>query len=317
MIENREIREKIRKALLYSSGILGAIWLCLIFYGFFSVMPRELAKAKDLEQHYEFDSQNLPSKPAHMIVDDGRDDPSKDSTYNFDYSDSEPKIAILITNLGLNQNSTELALSLPSEVSLGFLPYTSNLKNLFTQAKDLHHELFVYLPFETQNYPSDFPGHMPILKDLSDEENVKRVNALLNVFEGYQGVYGSHKEVFTKDSLKSLPIIDELNQRDLTLFLGRVGAEEKFKGEKNTKTLSADIILDLEPNVTSIKENLDKLVDIAQKNKSAIAYAEGYPVTLYTLKAWLPMLKQKNIKLVPVSYILKDQTRRGRNAEGN
>lgn len=311
---NRLTRQKIKKGLVITSSALAAIWLLIILYGLISVRPRELAKAKDIGQHYEFNSDNLPTAPSHILEDDRRDDPARDATYNYIPEDDSPKIAILLTNLGLNQNSTELAVSLPPEISLGFLPYTSSLKPLYSHAKEMQHELFIYLPFETKDYPSDFPGHMPILKDLSDEENIKRLNALLNVFEGYQGVYGSHKEVFTKDSLKFLPLIDELNQRDLTLFLGRVGSEEKFKGEKNISTVSADIVLDLEPNVSSIKNNLDKLIEIAEQKKTAIAYAEGYPVTIYTIKAWLPMLKSKNIKLVPVSYILKDQKRREENA---
>lgn len=314
MFKDRETKEKIKRGLIIASVALGAMWFLIMLYGFISVRPREIAKAKELEQHYEFNSDNLPTSHSNILEDDRRDDPARNSSYNFAPEDNDPKIAIIITNLGLNQNSTELALTLPKEISLGFLPYTTSLKPLYEQAKDLQHELFIYLPFETKDYPADFPGHMPILKDLSNEENIKRVNAMLNVFEGYQGVYGSYKEVFTEDHIKSSLIIDELNQRDLALLLGRIGSEAQFKGEANIRTISADIILDIEPNVSSIKQNLDKLVEIAKKNKSAVAYAEGYPVTIYTLKAWLPMLKSKNIKLVPVSYLLKNDRRKEEDA---
>lgn len=314
MLRNRAVKARIRKGLIFTCSILGLAWIALIIYGLCYIKPKELGKAKERGQHYEFASSSLPSMPSNLML--GNNIPNLDSDNNDIYvPDDIPKIAILLTNLGLNQNSTELAISLPKEISLGFLPYTNSLRPLFTKAQELEHELFIYLPFETQNYPIDFPGHMPILKALSNEENIKRLNALLNMFEGYIGVYGSYKEVFTEDSIKSTPIFDELNQRNLTLFLGHDFGKEQFKGEKNVQALSADIILDLEPNVGAIKENLDKLIEIAEAKKTAVAYADSYPVTIYTLKAWLPMLKSKNIKLVPVSHILKDQRYRERNEE--
>lgn len=305
MFLGRISRQKVKKGLIATTIALATILLLLVLYGFISVRPRHLSMAIELGQHYEFSSDNLPEDENQIVEEDNDNDLSKIIAQP--QINDKPKIAILVTNLGLNKNATELAISLPKEVSLGFLPYTSSLKYLYEKALKDQHEMFVYLPFETRKYPMDFPGHMPILKNAANEENINRLNALLNNFEGYQGVYASFKESFTEDAIKSAPIINELNQRNLSLFLGREDASQNFHGEKNIKTFSADIILDIEPNVSDIKENLDKLVEIAKANKTAIAYAESYPVTIYTLKAWIPMLKERNIELVPVSHIMRQK----------
>jgi polysaccharide deacetylase 2 family uncharacterized protein YibQ len=214
----------------------------------------------------------------------------------------KPQIAIILTNLGMNQKITDLALSLPEEVSLGFVPYSSSAKLFIDKAKELHHEIFIYLPFESKN-PMDFPGQMPILLSLSDEENLNRLSNLLKPFEGCDGVYANHKEIFTSNITKSYPIIEELKKRNLMLFLGNIENTKSFTGERGIVPISTDIILDQDPHIASIKNNLDKLVELARKKNYAVAYAEGYPVTIYTLKAWLPSLEKKGISLVPVSQI--------------
>lgn len=307
ILSDRTFRQRLKKTLIYASIALGFVFFVLLMYIALVVGPRNLKDAKEHGQYHEYHSSKLPSGSGEIGY------LNLDNTYAKDLEDKanivqKPRIAILVTNLGLNQNSTELALSLPGEVSLGFLPYTKKLKPLFKKAKELEHEVFIYIPFETEKYPMDFPGHLPILKNLTIDENIYRLNTHISEFPGISGVYASYKEAFISDFEKSMPIISELNQKRLSLFFGKAGADQGFTGERNIKTFAADIILDAEPNIASIKGNLDKLVEIAKAKNYAIAYAENYPVTIYTLKAWIQNLDQLGIELVPVSHITKNRT---------
>jgi polysaccharide deacetylase 2 family uncharacterized protein YibQ len=308
MITDRAVRQKIKNWLLISIAALGFILVALWLYGFVFIKDKKVARATKLGQYYEFNSENLPSGTTINPSSSGNIVPDSLGISNAlaDTQDDRPKISILLTNLGLNKNSTELALSLPKEISLGFLPYTTSLKPMIEKAQELGHEIFLYLPFETQRYPMDSPGHMPLLLSGSDSENLHRLDILLKPFYGYVGVYGSYKEVFTSNSDKSFPIIDELKRRNLKLFIGRVNKDIILKGENSMNFVSTDIVIDREPNIASIKDNLDKLVKLAETNKYAVAYAEGYPVTIYTLKAWLPILEKKGIRLVPASHMMEN-----------
>jgi uncharacterized protein len=312
MINDRVARQRIKKILVVSIAVLSFILVGLWAYGFLFVKDMQIEKAAKLGQYYEFNSENLPSKPVNIQAirkDISNDEDSISYPETVDSaapSDNRPQITILVSNLGLNKNSTELALSLPKEIALGFLPYTTSLKPLITKAQELHHEIFIYLPFETKRYPMDSPGHLPLLLSLSDTENITRMNTLLKAFDKYIGVYCSYKEVFTSNPNKAYPIIDELKRHKLKLFLGHSNNDIAFSGESGIGFLSADIVLDREPNVTTIKENLDKLIKLAEANNYAVAYAEGYPVTIYTLKAWLPILEKRGIRLVPASQMIEN-----------
>lgn len=309
MFKDRTYRQRLKKALIYASIALAALFFVLLMYLFLVVSPSNLEKAKELGQYHQYHSNNLPKGEGEIGYLDLENAYAKKADEIYDNASvAKPKIAILLTNLGLNHNSTELALSLPKEVALGFLPYTKKLKPLFKKAKESEHEIFIYIPFETEKYPMDFPGHLPILKNLTIDENIYRLNSHISDFPGIMGVYASHKEAFISDFEKSMPLISELNQKNLSLFFGRAGCDKEFTGERNIRTFAADIILDQEPNISSIKVNLDKLVELAKKNNSAIAYAESYPVTIYTLKAWLQNLDKLDIELVPVNQITRNHT---------
>jgi hypothetical protein len=309
MLSDRTFRQKLKKALIYASIALGVMFFTLLIYLFLIVSPKNLEEAKELGQYHEYHSSALPDGDGEIGYLNLENTYTQNSNDIYDNARaSRPKIAILVTNLGLNHNSTELALSLPKEIALGFLPYTKKLKPLFKKARDLEHEVFIYVPFETEKYPMDFPGHLPILKNLTIDENIYRLNSHIADFPGILGIYASYKEAFLSDFSKSMPLISELNQKHLSLFFGKAAGNKEFTGERYIKTYDADIILDQEPNIASIKVNLDKLVALAKKNNQAIAYAESYPVTIYTLKAWVQNLDKLGIDLVPVSQITKNYT---------
>lgn len=312
MFQDRIKRQKLKNILIVSSIILAALFLILFLYGLISIRPKNISKAAQLGQYYEFNSTSLPSEGNSVMQQEvvgsnnlASDEKAKDSQAIGSVEEVmkpatniKPRIAILVTNLGLNPLSTELALSLPKEVSLGFLPYTTSLKPFLTKAHENGHEIFMYIPFETNRYPDDSPGQMPLLLSLGDEENIRRMNSLLHSFDGYVGVYGAPNEVFTSNHNKVGAILGEISSKKLKLFTSN---DFVSKGEAVDLTISSTLIIDNEPNIPAIKKQLDSLVELAKSGKRAVGYAGSYPVTIYTLKAWLPTLESMGIEIVPVT----------------
>ena len=312
MFQTLEKRQKIKTTLIAISIALAAAFVILLVYGMISVRPKNIDKASKLGQYYEFNSSSLPSESNELkkelglqrtvFVDDKVQDDevlsNVEDTTNLAHH-AKPRISILVTNLGLNPLSTELALSLPKEVSLGFLPYTTSLKHLLQKAHENGHEIFMYLPFETKRYPDDSPGQLPLLLSLDDAENIHRMHTLLHSFDGYVGVYGIPSEVFTNNSSKNGAILGEIAGKKLKLLISNNIAPT---GEMANLVISSDVIIDTEPTIPAIKKQLDTLVALAKSGKKAIGYAGSYPVTIYTLKAWLPTLEAMGIEVVPVTY---------------
>lgn len=314
MFYDREKRKKLRTILMISTAALGALFVMLLIYGFIAIRPYNIEKASKLGQYYEFNSSSLPSNANtiqknisnnHHALPEGRKDteivgniPSLDQAKPISYK--KGRIAILVGNLGLNPLSTDLAVALPKEVSLGFLPYITSLRSSYVKALQEGHETFIYLPFETKRYPDDSPGQMPLLTSLDDEENIRRMYMLLDAFEGYAGVYGAPHEIFTNNSRKVGAILNELFSKKLKLLTsnGLISS-----GEIENSIISCNVLIDQEPNIAAIKKRLDSLVAIALSGKTAIGYAGSYPVTIYTIQAWLPTLKELDIEIVPITQV--------------
>lgn len=220
--------------------------------------------------------------------------------------DTKPRIAIIVTGLGLNKKNTELALTLPKECALGFFPYTKILKSNIEAAQKNGHEIFIYLPMQTAKSYDD-PGKHALKIDSSDEENQLRINIILNAQNDYDGLYSSHKEACTKNRAVADLIFKNLDKKNLIFISGKNFGSNMPKHLLNKKRLVVtDLILDEDPDKESIKEKLNELIKIAQEENVAVAYAQGYPLTTEIIKDWLPKLKKHGIQLVPVSDIFKE-----------
>lgn len=215
------------------------------------------------------------------------------------------KIAIIVTNLGLNKKPTEMALGLPKQCALGFLPYTKTLKPLLHQAQSEGHEIYLYLPMQTSRSYEN-PGKYALLGNLPTEENIMRLNVILNSHARYDGVYSSFKEVFTSNPKVSEFLFNHLEGKNLIFLMGKsFGANIPAHLQDREKLLYSSIILDKQPDQEEIKENLEKLVKMALENGSALGYSQGYSLSIDMINEWIPSLRERGIKLVPASELLK------------
>ena len=222
-------------------------------------------------------------------------------------SDGKPKIALIVTNLGLNRRSTELALTLPAECALGFLPYTKTLKPLLNKAHSKGHEIYLYLPLQTGK-SSDNPGKYALTTALAPEEIALRLNIILNSHAKYDGVYSNYKEVFTDNIKASSSVFDQIADKNLIFIMGK-GRTDKvarhFKAHDNI--IPSSLVLDEEADKKSIKIKLEALAKLAEKNGVAVGYSQGVILTIEMIREWLPSLQKRGILIVPVSSLIKEQ----------
>lgn len=222
-------------------------------------------------------------------------------------SDGKPKIALLITNLGLNRRSTELALTLPNQCALGFLPYTKTLKPLLNKAQSSGHEIYLYLPLQTSK-SSDNPGKYALTTNLAPEEVAVRLSIILNSHAKYDGVYSSFREVFTDNIQASSSVFEQIADKHLIFIMGRGRADKVVKHFKmHNNIIPANIVLDEEADRKSIKIKLEALAKLAEKNGVALGYSQGFTLTIEMIREWLPSLQKRGILIVPISALSKDQ----------
>lgn len=273
---------------------------------FSKLTPEELlAKTNELlNTGQDSSSQKIKTLDSDPNLDDNN---LQAQTENAPKLQKQAKIALLITNLGLNRKATELALNLPTECALGFLPYTKTLKPLMHKAQSNGHEVYLYLPMQTSKNSENQGKHM-LTSDLAPEELAARLNVILNSHSKYHGVYTNYKEVFSDDHKAFLLLLDQVAQQNLLFVSG------KAKNDKTTKALTenknivfSNLVIDEEADKKSIALQLENLTKLAQQNGVAVGYSQGFTLTIEMLSEWIQSLQKKGIKLIPISKLFEDQ----------
>jgi polysaccharide deacetylase 2 family uncharacterized protein YibQ len=269
--------------------------------GLSRVLAPKMNPHPDLKLIEETDQGPLPK------IDDAGREPWRVYARPFRKVDETPRIAIVMTQLGLSPQLTQQAITeLPAPVTLGFAPYARSLADWIRQARDNGHEVIIGLPMEPSDYPRNDPGPNGLMLANSAEENTKRLNWVLSRATGYVGVFNFMGSRFTADKRALQPVLQQLKGRGLMLLDMRatpysvMGTTAKELGIPYT---AIDLIGDSEPNRGFIDDQLEALVGMAAKNKQAVAVLRPFPITMLRLKRWIGRLDPKQAVLVPLSSI--------------
>lgn len=245
--------------------------------------------------------------PLPRIAGDGRR-PWKVYAKPFNANDKRPRIAIVLTGLGLSGAATETAISgMSGAVTLAFSPYADNLERWATKARAAGHELLISIPMEPIDYPEVDPGPQVLLIALSQRENLERLWWTLGRMTGYVGLIDLMGSRFTQSRDALAPILTAINRRGL-LFVDSRGARRSVVGDI-AETVSipwaaSSRVIDGQASREAIDQQLNDLERIARDRGRAIGMGSAYPVTLERLASWIPTLAEKGIAIAPVSAVV-------------
>lgn len=220
-----------------------------------------------------------------------------------------PRIAILVSGLGVGQSATVAAIArLPSAVSLGIAPYGADLEKTAARARDAGHEIFLLAPMEPFDYPDSDPGPQTLLASSRPPENLDRLAWAMSRFTGYVGVVNFMGARLTSDAAAFEPVLKEIGTRGLGYF------DDGTSPRSLTATLAArakvpaaraDLVLDAQPRPEAIDRELAKLEELARKKGLALASGAALPMTIDRIARWAEGLEARGIRLVPVSAALR------------
>src|SRR5262249_17867027 len=109
----------------------------------------------------------------------------------------DPKIAIVIDDLGGDLAHTDRALALPKAVTLSFLPYAEATPFLATEAAHGGHEVLVHMPMQAEGEHD--PGPMALTVGLAPAEIRDRLVAALGRVPAAVGINNHMGSRFTAD----------------------------------------------------------------------------------------------------------------------
>jgi polysaccharide deacetylase 2 family uncharacterized protein YibQ len=232
----------------------------------------------------------------------------------FDANDRRPRIAVIISELGLSSAATTAAIqTMPPDISLAFSPYADGLGQWLGLARAAGHEVLLNLPMEPINFPANDPGPRALLTSLSAQQNLERLDWVLGRIQGYVGVTNHMGSRFTTMPEAVKPVLAAINDRGLMFVDSRASARSiaaKLASDIGLPRAINDRQIDQEASRPAIDGRLAEIERIARETGSAVAMAEPYPVSLERLREWLPTLETKGLVLAPITAVANRQADR-------
>lgn len=249
--------------------------------------------------------------PLPMIGPDGRQ-PWQTYARPFDDKDKRPRIAVVITDLGLSGAATETAIQqLPGSVTLSFSPYAKGLDQWANLARAAGHEVLLDLPMEPLDYPEQDPGPYTLLTSLDPKQNLFKMQWLLSRATAYVGVTNHMGSRFTTSGPDLKPVLEQIKARGL-LFLDSRSSEQSVAAKMAKDTAMAWAVnnrfIDATASRDAIDNELGEVQKIAKKTGYAVAMGSAYPVTIERVAAWIPKAEAAGFAIAPVSAIADKQT---------
>ena len=225
----------------------------------------------------------------------------------FDAGDKRPRIAIVISGLGLNRAATETAIrGLPGAVTLAFAPYAKGLDRWIGDARAAGHEVLLGIPMQPVDYPASDPGPQTLLTSQTPDETMARLRWALSRASGYVGVVDLMGSQFTESRQGMKLVLQDLKQRGLLYLDSRSSARSavpEIAKELGLSWASNTRMIDGGLSREAIDARLAELERIAKDDGHAIGMGTPSPVTLERVAAWASGLGRRGFVLAPVSAL--------------
>lgn len=224
-------------------------------------------------------------------------------------AEKRPKIALVISGLGLSSAATEAAIQrLPGGVTLSFAPFADNLDQWIRLARAAGHEVLINLPMEPIEYPVHDPGPRTLLTSLSEAQNLDRLEWALSRVTGYVGINNFMGSRFTTSTESLRPVLTEIKRRGLLFLDSRSSARSvapDIAREIGLPHAVNNRFIDNEASRSAIDGRLAEAERLATRRGYAVAMGFPYPVTIERVAAWATGLEGRGVVLAPVSAIAR------------
>ncbi|WP_417454863.1 divergent polysaccharide deacetylase family protein [Kiloniella sp.] len=228
-------------------------------------------------------------------------------------ANGRPRIAIVLTGLGLSKAATDAAIrQLPSQITLSFTPYAKNLESWIALARSQNHEVMLDLPMEPLTYPSDDPGPQALLTGRQPEGNLNNLAWIATRGSGYVGMAAYMGSRFVTSERQMRPVMEYFKDHGL-LFLDS-GDNDASLVSSLGKSLGTPVVVnqraidEAQLSRQAIDARLAQIERIATKNNFAIATGRPFPVTLERIAKWVNDIEQRGFQLVPITAVIDESS---------
>jgi polysaccharide deacetylase 2 family uncharacterized protein YibQ len=219
-----------------------------------------------------------------------------------------PKVAIVIDDLGGENQISQEIVHWNVPLTLSILPFTPYSKVLAQQAHQRGREVILHLPMEPYGYPKTKPGEGVLLQEMEEERFLRQLSMDLEAVPNIKGVSNHMGSRLMEDPGKLRIIMKELKRRGLFFLDSRTTPQTmglQIAESIGVRATERSLFLDNSQDPEEIKRQLEKLAQLSLETGKAIGIGHPHPSTLKSLKEMMPRMKEKGIEIVPLSSLVE------------
>lgn len=215
-----------------------------------------------------------------------------------------PLLAIVIDDMGYQQQIDEELLHLNLNLSFAFLPYGPHTPEQAELAKRLGREVLLHLPMEPTDHRSD-PGPGALTLAMSSAERAEVFALDLARVAPAVGINNHMGSRFTSDPAAMQDFLALARDRGL-FFLDSLTSQDSLgyslAREMGVKACRRQVFLDNVRNQAKVIGQIRELLAAAERQGWAVGIGHPYPETLEALRAAGPEIMGR-VQLVGVSHL--------------
>lgn len=209
------------------------------------------------------------------------------------------KVAIIIDDCGQWLDTEQALIALPIPLTLSVLPHVRYTERIAQEASDAGKGVMLHLPMEPLSHA--YPGPGEIKDAMTDDEVTKQTEddvAQVPLAKGANNHEGSEASA---DDRVMKDVIAVMKAHDLFFVDSRTNAKTVAQtvaqgdGVPNAKR---DVFLDNQADVAYTESMLERAVEIAKRNGSAIAIGHPKPTTLAAIRELYPKMQAQGVQFV-------------------
>jgi polysaccharide deacetylase 2 family uncharacterized protein YibQ len=218
-------------------------------------------------------------------------------------------VAIVIDDLGQDIKQAKEVLALPGRLTLAVLPGLAQSRTTAELAGLAGREVLLHLPMEPlkNHEKTRTPGTLSA--DMTPMAFLNTVSEDVESVPGAVGVNNHEGSALTENKEDMKFLMAELKTRNLFFldsFTNPKSVAYETAKEFGMKTARRDVFLDNDSDhPSSIRKQLDELVELARNHGKAIGIGHPHPATLSELRKWLAETETQGIEIVPVSRLMQ------------
>lgn len=217
-----------------------------------------------------------------------------------------PLVAIIIDDLGYDKKIAEKLSKLHANITFSILPHSPFQDSIARLSKNQGLETMLHLPMEPIEYPHVDPGPGTLLTSMTPDQLIRQLKENLKAVPHVKGVNNHMGSKMTAESNQMYQIFSILKKRDLYFVDSRTSAQTLCKPSARLFQVpfaQRDVFLDHRQEARFIRQQVQELIRIAQRNGYAVGIGHPHSTTYEVLREMLPELN-KAVQLVPASKIV-------------